>query len=634
MQCKRLLIIFLIVCLSLIVTAQTVKVHAASYSYLVIDITGSGTTSPPEGEYPTTVLVGSNLYVYAYPASGWVLDVMQRNGVNWTSANPGAFLNLQAFEDINVIFKYAPSPPPSSWHTVESWTIQSPKTTTWHNTETWQIKSYGFGSNYVNVTISITGSGTTSPPAGFYNTTYRHGDTLTITAYPAGGFTYYGIVRNGLLWTTANPGVITNLGNVGFANESIQVIFMDWHTVESWTIRGNAASSWHTAESWTVRVRTTITWHIVESWTLKTFTNATFHVVESWTIKLYAQHTLVWNAVETWTILTNATSAWHTVETWLFNLTTTEFGFHDVETWTLNALAVKKIVSWNPAIKFSLQCLGTYIGFDDTVYFDNFTLGCDYITFRNVYMDDGSPIPSLTISMQGGNVSFGQIDYGNAMSFMFYANPGTTVTLSLSGLDSTPYTVIVDGVPMPVDTGWSWDGTTLTVSYVMPASTSHVVLSWLQISTYWHDVEPWTMGLNPPGAIVSGITWYYRSNTITVNSITGYELSPNMDNSLSQVAQNLGVSSDAVQFGFSVYLVNSHNVSVSLTGDVPTAIITRSTVGEGMGSATFDVSDFGMTLGLNTINVKLYIRLSLSSWLLSAEYTSQRLMYTRLVASS
>ena len=503
----------------------------------------------------------------------------------------------------------------------------------WHNVETWTIKNYG--TNFVNVTISITGSGTTSPAAGFYNTTYRRGDNLTITAYPSVGFSYCGIIRNGQLWTTSNPSVLTNLGNVGFQNESIQVLFMEPHDVETWQIRGVFSGSWHTVESWTVRARTTVTWRNVESWTLKVYTPSGFHSVENWTLLVYS-HTAIWNGAENWTIMVNTTSLWHDAETWTVLVTTTELEFHDIETWTFNVFAAKQIIVWDPAIKFYLQGLGTYIGFDDTVYFDNFTWGPPYteISFANIFMDEGAPIPSLTVSMIGGNVSFGQIDYGNAVSFMFYANQGTTVTLYLTGLDSTPYTVTIDGVPMPVETGWSWDGTMLTVSYVMPAGSSHVVLSWLEVSTYWHDTENWDIGANPPGAIISGVTWYYRSNTITANSITGFEMSATMDNSLSHSSQNLGVSSDPIQFGFIAYIVNSHNVSVSLTGDVPTAIITRSTIGEGADSATVGISGSALVLGMNSIDVKLYIRLASSTWLLSGEFTSQRLMYTNLIGSS
>ena len=524
----------------------------------------------------------------------------------------------------------------SGWHPYSSrdgiFTVYGDAPSTgWKNVETWTIKRYGL--DYVNVTISVTGSGTTSPTAGFYNITYHRGDSLIITAYPGVGYTYYGMVRNGILWTQSNPGTFLNLGNVGFQNESIQVIFMEWHNVESWQIRINAGSSWQSVESWIIRARTTVTWRVVESWTLKLYATSGFRSVENWTINLYA-HTPLWYSVENWTILTNATSLWHTVETWTVSATTTELGFHEIETWTLNVQAQKQIIGWDPALQFYLSDYDTYVGFDDTVYFDNFTLASTYISFANIFMDAGSPIPRLTISMQGGNVSFGQIDYGYAMSFMFYTNQGSIVTLYLTGLDSTPYTVIIDGVPMPVDTGWSWDGATLTVSYVMSRVTSHVVLSWAEISTFWRSSETWNVGLNLPGAIVSGVTWYYRSNTIVANGISGYELSATMDNSLSSVVQNLGVSSDAVQFGFSVFLVNSRNVSVSLTGDIPTAIIIRSTVGEGLDSATVGVSDMALVLGMNTIDVKLYIRLASSTWLLSAEFTSQRLMYTRLVGST
>jgi hypothetical protein len=79
------------------------------YSNVTITVVGQGTTDPPAGNYPSTYPVGSTLYVTAYPAEGWVYDHMNRNGVPWTSANPGEFSNLTATENIEVIFT-APTP--------------------------------------------------------------------------------------------------------------------------------------------------------------------------------------------------------------------------------------------------------------------------------------------------------------------------------------------------------------------------------------------------------------------------------------------------------------------------------------------------------------------------------------------
>jgi len=78
------------------------------YSNVTISVVGQG-TADPIGHYPDTYEIGDDLYVTATPATGWLLSTMRRNGVDWTSSSPGEFLNLQATEDINVVFE--PIPP-------------------------------------------------------------------------------------------------------------------------------------------------------------------------------------------------------------------------------------------------------------------------------------------------------------------------------------------------------------------------------------------------------------------------------------------------------------------------------------------------------------------------------------------
>ena len=410
----------------------------------------------------------------------------------------------------------------------------------------------------------------------------------------------------------------------------------DWTNVETWTANLSGSGSWHTVERWTFSGRASPSWRIVEKWTLSFQASASWQDIEYWTFNFYV-HTEAWYDAEIWTLAFDDFSGWFDTETWNVTGETTDLVFHEIETWNITGTALKQIFSWDPLTKFYLSGLGTYIGFDNYVYFDSFTWDpsdCTYITFTNIYMDEGVPIPSLTVSMIGGNVSFDTLSYLDMVSFTFYGDTGSYAVLYLTGLYTTPYNVTIDGEAYPTGTKWGWDGVMLTVGYSMPSPTSRVVLSWAEITTVWNGVETWNIEYSPPGVIVSGVTWYYRSNTITTNSITGYELSASIDNTLSSASQNLGVSSDPVQFGFLAYMVNSRNVSISLTGDVPTAIITRSTIGEAMDSATVTISERALTLGMNTINVKLYIRLGTSTWLLSAEYTTQRLMYTRLVAAS
>jgi hypothetical protein len=75
-----------------------------------IDIDGEGSTDPTAGIHPSAL--GSTLYVTAFPAEGWHYVNMRRNEVDWTTANPGEFLDLTASEVIEVVFQEDVVPPP------------------------------------------------------------------------------------------------------------------------------------------------------------------------------------------------------------------------------------------------------------------------------------------------------------------------------------------------------------------------------------------------------------------------------------------------------------------------------------------------------------------------------------------
>jgi len=80
---------------------------------------------------------------------------------------------------------------------------------------------YGGGGTtptYSDVTISVSGQGSTVPAAGHYTTTYLVGGSLTITATPASGWAFDYMTRNGVATSSMT---LTSLG----AYESIVVYF-------------------------------------------------------------------------------------------------------------------------------------------------------------------------------------------------------------------------------------------------------------------------------------------------------------------------------------------------------------------------------------------------------------------------
>ena len=82
-----------------------------SVSLVTVSVAGQGSTDPTVGEHVYTL--GSNLYVVGTAAAGWHCLKMRRNGADWTTANPGEFLNLAATESIEVVFEQDTTPPPN-----------------------------------------------------------------------------------------------------------------------------------------------------------------------------------------------------------------------------------------------------------------------------------------------------------------------------------------------------------------------------------------------------------------------------------------------------------------------------------------------------------------------------------------
>ena len=85
-----------------------------AFSNVTISVQGQGAADPAVGSYPGTWHVGEDLIVSATAEPGWRYEKMLRNGAEWTSANPGEFLNLRETENVEVIFvQEVPPPQPS-----------------------------------------------------------------------------------------------------------------------------------------------------------------------------------------------------------------------------------------------------------------------------------------------------------------------------------------------------------------------------------------------------------------------------------------------------------------------------------------------------------------------------------------
>lgn len=162
---------------------MNLRYMARPNSILTITVTPEGTGSYAKSS--PSPRIGEDLYVTAIPSTGYQHSHMNRYGVHWTTANPGEFLELGLYEKIEVVFIEA-------------------------------------ASQYSDVTITVRGQGTTTPVAGRYVDVYTVGSDLLVTAYPASGYHYSHMNRNGVFAGTDNPAGILNLASI----EVIEVVFV------------------------------------------------------------------------------------------------------------------------------------------------------------------------------------------------------------------------------------------------------------------------------------------------------------------------------------------------------------------------------------------------------------------------
>jgi hypothetical protein len=128
--------------------------------------------------------------------------------------------------------------------------------------------------------------------------------------------------------------------------------------------------------------------------------------------------------------------------------------------------------------------------------------------------------------------------------------------------------------------------------------------------------------------------YYFLSDTHTVNNVTGYNLQLTSGSTLTYAQQNLGTENDTVQFGFAAYMVNSKGALTSITGTNPIAYLSRAETGEGFQTGIVAVSDMTMNLGYESIQINMYVRLGIRPWLLTATFTTDRLLKKGLIAST
>jgi len=258
-------------------------------------------------------------------------------------------------------------------------------------------------------------------------------------------------------------------------------------------------------------------------------------------------------------------------------------------------------------------------GYSDTI---------DRVYVGNQYGAWGASVTGrLSVFIDNVNVSTSEISYSPTSIFIqassaieigasFWLN-GTEYTTPQVDLTLTGATGLYQLI---IETSKTFGGSNYEFSYATINSTDYWSSNfWLTITgnttflfTYAGDIgeNPWV----PPIYSSDGLnaTWYLRSDTHTVHSQLGYILSPVQTSSELSDMRTHATTSMTTSYGVRIWVFDADGDSSELTSGIPVAVVTRSSDGDGIQSATWTCPDY-----LNVVDavmVRIYQRWGTDAW--------------------
>lgn len=123
-------------------------------------------------------------------------------------------------------------------------------------------------------------------------------------------------------------------------------------------------------------------------------------------------------------------------------------------------------------------------------------------------------------------------------------------------------------------------------------------------------------------------TRYMRSDQHTVNGVTAYKLGT-AQTAVAQYYYSETSGSRSVSWGIQVFKVTAGGSQSEITGGTPVAVVTRTTSGSGMQSATWNCPETQLS-STDAILVQVYMRFGTASWMLCAEFITEQLGASKL----
>ncbi len=152
-----------------------------------------------------------------------------------------------------------------------------------------------------------------------------------------------------------------------------------------------------------------------------------------------------------------------------------------------------------------------------------------------------------------------------------------------------------------------------------------LVRKWLTLSAFdFYTIPP---------VILSGETYYFRSDSYQVNTVTAYGLDVDYTNTAVFLSSN-GATGATVQYGFRIYQLHTGGGKTELTGGSPEAAITLSSNSSGYQTATWSCAETDWDLGRDAIQIAVYVKFDSGNWIAVANYVTPSIMSGTLEAST
>ena len=263
---------------------------------------------------------------------------------------------------------------------------------------------------------------------------------------------------------------------------------------------------------------------------------------------------------------------------------------------------------WSPNVHFSLNAYDTEIVFSGYAYMDNFTWNyptTKTITFNNILLGTGSALSALNISSSDVSLTLSTVNSEKVKlatsdvpaTVMFYSPTPDIKYVQIGGATYTKDNFYTDygEWQSTSDPDAVFQNSTLTA--VKATSSMNILASFENL-----PVTPSVWDYSAKTG-----TWYMRSDTHTVNTVSGYKLSETQSATHTYDGKTK-TGTYTTYYGVRVWIVFPNGQLEELTSGTPVAVVSRSSDGSGLQSANWTCP--GYLNIVDAVMVKVYQRFS------------------------